>query len=173
LIIRISLLLILSALPVFLGVELLLWLAMSSLASGLTLLGSAMLLSGFVALLGIGLGAILKAISRAIVDYFSSKQRIQRRSWFVQARQQQLDMLFHFKTRQIQNVHERHKNRLLTRNNQKHLRLLSSAIAKQLLFLKTKLSATTYRQLQQEHARYRVEQDLAALISLQQKIASL
>ena len=172
-IIRISLLLILSALPVFLGVELLLWLAMPSLAGGLTLLGSAMLLSGFAALLGTGLVAMLKAISRSIVDYFSSKQRIQRRSWFVQARQQQLNMLFHFKTTQIQNVHERYKNRLLTRNNQQQLRLLSSAIDKQLLLLKAKLSAPTYLQLRQDYAQYRAQQDFAALISLQQKIASL
>jgi hypothetical protein len=167
------LLLILSALPVFLGVELLLWLAMSSLASGLTLLGSAMLLSGFATLLGAGLVVILKAISRSIIDYFSSKQRIKRRSWFVQARQNQLNMLFHFKTKQIQNVHERYKNRLLIRNNQKHLRLLSSAIDKQLLLLKTTISAATYLQLRQDYARYRARQDLAALINLQQKIASL
>ncbi len=172
-IIRISLLLILASLPVFLLVELLLWLAVSGLPGVLTTLGAAMLLSGFAALTVVGLLGVYKIIVRSVLDYFSAKQRAQRRLWFVQARQDQLKRLFHCKTMQIKYVNELNRKRLLRFNNRKHIRSLSRAIDKELLSIKTKLPGITYRQLQQDHARYRNQQDIGALLKLQQKIATL
>ncbi|MGZ8159240.1 MAG: hypothetical protein ACXWT4_10570, partial [Methylobacter sp.] len=92
-IIRISLLLILASLPVFLSVELLLWLAVPGLPGALTMLGSAMLLSAFAVLIGAGLWGVSKIFVYSAWDYFSSKQRVQRRLWFVQARQEQVKRL--------------------------------------------------------------------------------
>lgn len=157
----------------FLLVELLLWLAVPGLPGVLTTLGSAMLLSGFAALIIAGLWAVAKIIVRSVLDYFSAKQRGQRRLWFVQARQDQVRRLFYFKTRQIKYVNELSRKRLLTLNNRKHIRSLSKAIDTELLSIKTKLPGTTYQQLQQDHARYRNRQDIEALLTLQQKISTL
>jgi len=173
LIIRISLLLVLASLPVFLLAELLLWLAVPGLPTVLTTLAMATLLSGFAALIIAGLWDVGKIIVRSALDYFSAKQRMQRRLWFVQARQDQVKRLFYFKTRQIKYFNELSRKRLLKLNNRKHIRSLSKAIDKELLSIKTKLPGTTYQQLQQDHARYRNRQDIEALLTLQQKISTL
>lgn len=165
--------LILASLPVFLLAELLLRLAVPGLPGALTLLGTAMLLSAFAVLIIAGLLGIFKIIIRSALDYFSSKQRVQRRLWFVQARQDQVKRLFYFKVRQIKYFNELSRKRLLKLNNRKHIRSLSKAIGKDLLSIKAKLPGTTYQQLQQDHARYRSRQDVEALLTLQQKISTL
>jgi hypothetical protein len=166
-------LLVLASLPVFLVVELLLWLAVPGLPGVLTTLGSAMLLSGFVVLSINGLLAFCKIIVRSVLDYFSAGQRAQRRLLFALAKQDQVKRLFFFKTRQIKYVNEFSRKRLLTLNNRKQLQSLSKAIDKDLLSIKTKLPGTLYQQLQQDHVRYRNQQDIEALITLQQKIDAL
>ncbi len=132
-----------------------------------------MLLSGFAAIIITGLLGVFKIIVRSVLDYFSAKQRVQRRLWFVQARQDQVKSLFYFKTRQIRYFNELSRKRLLKLNNRKHIRSLSRSIDKDLLSIKTKLPGTTYLQLQQDHARYRNKQDIDALLTLQQKISTL
>jgi len=148
-------------------------LAVPGLPGALTLLGTAMLLSAFAVLIIAGLLGIFKIIIRSALDYFSSKQRVQRRLWFVQARQDQVKRLFYFKVRQIKYFNELSRKRLLKLNNRKHIRSLSKAIGKDLLSIKAKLPGTTYQQLQQDHARYRSRQDVEALLTLQQKISTL
>ena len=165
--------LILASLPVFLLVELLLWLAVPGLPSALTMLGSAMLLSAFAVLIIAGLWGVVKIIVRSILDYFSSRQRVQRRLWFVQARQDQVKRLFYFKTRQIKYFNELNRKRLLKLNNRKHIQSLSKAIDKDLLAIKTKLPGTTFLQLQKDNARYRNRQDIEALLKLQQEISTI
>lgn len=132
-----------------------------------------MLLSAFAVLIGAGLWGVSKIFVRSAWDYFSSKQRVQRRLWFVQARQEQVKRLFYFKTRQIKYFNELSRKRLLKLNNRKHIRSLSKAIDKDLLSIKTKLPETTYLQLQQDNVRYRNRQDIEALLTLQQKIFTL
>jgi hypothetical protein len=165
--------LILVSLPVFLLVELLLWSAVPVLPGVLTMLGTAMLLSAFAGLIIAGLWDVFKMIARSAGDYFSAKQRLQRRLWFVQARQDQVKRLFYFKTRQITYVTELNRKHLLKLNNRKHIRSLSKSIDKDLLSIKTKLPGTTYLQLQQDNVRYRNRQDIEALLTLQQKISTL
>ena len=164
---------VLASLPVFLLVELLLWLAVPSLPGVLTTLGSAMLLSGFVVLSINGLLAVCKITVRSVLEYFSAGPRAQRRLLFVEAKQDQVKRLFYFKTRQIKYVNEFSRKRLLKLNNYKHIRSLSKAIDKDLLSIKTKLPRTLYQQLQQDHVRYRNKQDVEALLTLQQKINAL
>ena len=171
-IIRLSLLLVLATLPVFLLVELLLRLAVPGLPRVLTMLGTIMLLSGFTLLILAGLWSGLKIIVGSALGYFSAGQRYKRRLWFIEARQDQLKRLFYFKTRQIKYVNEFTRKRLLKQNNRKHIRSLSKAIDKELLLIKSKLSETTYLQLRQDHDRYRNQQDIEALLILQQKIAT-
>lgn len=157
----------------FLLVEVLLWLAVPGLPRVLTALATAMLLSGFTVLIITGLWGVGKIIVRSAWDYFSAKQRAQRRLWFAQARQDQVKRLFYFKTRQIKYFNELSRKRLLKLNNRKHIRSLSKAIDKDLLSIKAKLPGTAYQQLRQDHARYRNQQDIEALLTLQQKISNL
>ncbi len=172
-IIRVSLLLFLAALLVFLSVELFLGIALPGLAGALTTLGSALLLSAFALLIVTGLWTVAKAIVASVADYFSSAQRAQRRLRFVQAKQDQLKRLFHFKALKIKYLNEQSRKRLLKLNDRKHIRSLSKAIDESLLSLKTKLPEAVYLQLQQDNAHYRNQQDIAALLTLQQKIANL
>ncbi|MGZ8162960.1 MAG: hypothetical protein ACXWTT_08845 [Methylobacter sp.] len=173
LIIRISLLLILASLPVFLLVELLLWLAVPGLPDAVTLIGSAMLISAFALLIIAGVWGVFKIIVCAALDYFSAKQRVQRRLWFAQARQDQVKRLFYFKAMQIKYFSELNRKRLLKLNNRKHIQSLSKSIDKDLLSIKDKLPETTYLQLQQENARFRNQQDIESLLKLQQKISTI
>lgn len=165
--------LVLASLPVFLLVELLLWLVVPGLPGVLTALATAMLLSGFAVLTIAGLWGVSKIIVCSFWDYFSAKQRVQRRLWFALAKQDQVKRLFYFKTRQIKYFNELSRKRLLKLNNRKHIRSLSKTIDKELLSIKTKLPGTTYQQLRQDHARYRNQQDIEGLLTLQQKISTL
>jgi hypothetical protein len=173
LIIRISLLLILASLPVLLLVELLQRLAVPGLPDAFTMLGSAMLLSGFAGLVLAGLLGVFKIVVRSIIEYLSAKQRVQRRLWFVQARQEQFKRLFHFKVQQIKYFSELNRKRLLKHNNRKHIRSLSKAIDKDLLSIKHKLPEAIYQQLQRDNDRFRKQQDIESLLKLQQKISTL
>lgn len=165
--------LILASLPVLLLVELLQWLIVPGLSGALTLLGSAMLLSGFAGLILAGLLGVFKIVVRSITEYLSARQRAQRRLWFIQARQDQFKRLFHFKAQQIKYFSELNRKRLLKRNNRKHIQLLSKAIEENLLSIKSKLPEAAYQQLQQDNIRFQKQQDIEALLKLQQKISTL
>jgi hypothetical protein len=173
LIIRVSLLLILASLPLFLSAELLLWLAMPGFADAFVMLGTIALLSAFSVLIVTGLLGVLKTAAKSVLGYFSAEQRARRRLWFGLARQEQVERLFFFKTEQIKYFNELNRKRLLMRNNRKHVRLLSASIDKDLLSVKTKLPKATYLQLQQKIARYRKQQNVDALLALQQEISKI
>jgi hypothetical protein len=172
-IIRIALLLMFAAFAVFLSADLLLWLAVPGLPGLMTQLGLATLLSSFALLLITGLFVIIKLIIASCFDYFSATQRVQRRLLFIQAKQNQLKQLFYFKTVQIRYFNDLKRKRLLSANNRQHLQSLSKAIDKDLQSIKQQLSRTTYLQLQQEMVHYREQQDVEALLKLQQKIATI
>lgn len=172
-IIRIALLLMLAALTVFISVDLLLWLAVPVLPGLMTQLGLITLLSGFVLLLISGLFVISKLFIVSCFDYFSARQRLQRRLWFIQSKREQLKQLFYFRTLQINYFNELKRKRLLSANNRQHIQALSKAIDKELQSIKQQLSKTTYQQLQRENAQYRDKQDIEALLELQKKIATI
>jgi hypothetical protein len=171
--IRITLLLMFAAFAVFLSVDLLLWLAVPGLPPLLTQLGLLTLLSAFALLLTAGLFVVIKLVIAACSDYFSAKQRLQRRLWFIQARQDQLKQLFYFRTVQINYFNERKRKQLLRANNRKHIQSLSKAIDKDLRSMKPHLSKSRYLQLQQENIQYRDQQQVESLLKLQKKIAVL
>jgi hypothetical protein len=158
---------------VFLSVDLLLWMAMPGLPGLMTQLGLATLISAFALLLITGLFVIIKLIIASCFNYFSASQRFQRRLWFIEAKQEQLKQLFYFKTVQINYFNELKRNQLLSVNNRQHIQSLSKAIDKDLQSLKQRLSKTTYLQLHQENIQYRDQQDVEALLKLQQKIATI
>jgi len=171
--IRITLLLMFAAFAVFLSVDLLLWLAVPGLPQLLTQLGLLTLLSAFALLLIAGLFVVIKLVIAACSDYFSSRQRLQRHLWFIQARQDQLKQLFYFRTVQINYFNERKRKQLLRANNRKHIQSLSKAIDKDLRSMKQLLSKSRYQQLQQENIQYRDQQQVESLLKLQQKLTTL
>jgi hypothetical protein len=158
---------------VFISVELLLWLAVPGLPGLMTRIGLATLLSAFALLLITGLVVIIKHIIASCFDYFSARQRLRRRLWFIQAQQDRLKRLFYFKTLQINYFNELKRKRLLNANNRQHIQSLSKAIDKDLQSIKQQLPKTTYRQLQREHIQYRDQQDIESLLKLHQKIATI
>jgi hypothetical protein len=173
LIIRIALLLMFAAFAVFMSADLLLWLAVPGLPGLMTQFGLATLLTAFALLLITGLFIVIKLIIAACFDYFSVRQRLQRRLWFIQAQQDRLKQLFYFKTVQINYFNDLKKKQLLNANNRQHIQSLSKAIDKDLQSIKPQLSKPTYLQLQRENTQYRDKQDVEALLKLQQKIATI
>lgn len=172
-IIRIALFLIFAAFAVFSSVDLLLWLAVPGLPGLMTQLGLVTLLSAFAMLILSGLVMVGKRIIKSCFSYFSPEQRSQRRLWFIQTKQEQLKRLFYFQTLQINYFHELKKNRLLRTNNRQHIHSLSKAINKDLQTIKQQLPKAAYQQLQRANVQFRNQQDIEALLALQQKIATM
>lgn len=173
LIIRFSLLLMFAAFAVFISIDPLLWLAVPWLPELLTRLGLIALLSGFALLLIAGLSVIIKLIIASCLDYFSAKQRLQRRLMFIQLQQDQLKRLYSLRKTQINYFNEVKRKQLLSANNRQHIQSLANAIDKDLQLMKQRLSKTTYLQLQQESVQCRDQQDVEALLELQKKIATI
>jgi hypothetical protein len=173
LIIRISFLLFLLSLPVLVLAEILLWLNIPGLPELITKLGSAMLLSALAVLILTALLAMPKIIVRSVLNYFSARERLHRRLLFVQAQQERVRQLFHFRTLKIKYLNELRRKRLLKANNRKHIRSLSKSIHKDLLAIRKELPKTTFKQLRQDNIRYRKQQDIESLLQLQQKISTL
>jgi hypothetical protein len=162
-----------AAFAVFMSADLLLWLAVPGLPGLMTQFGLATLLTAFALLLITGLFIVIKLIIAACFDYFSARQRLQRRLWFIQAQQDRLKQLFYFRTLQIDYFNELKRKRLLSANNRQHIKSLSKAIDKDLHSIKQQLSKKTYLQLRRENIQYRDKQDADALLKLQQKIATI
>ena len=172
-IIRIALLLMFAAFAVLISVDLLLWFAVPGLPGIMTQLGLAILLSAFALLLIAGLFVIIKLILASCFDYFSAGQRLRRRLLFNLAQHDRFKRLFYFRTLQINYSNELKRKRLLSANNRQHIQSLSKAIDKDLQSIKQQLSKTTYLQLQQDNIQYRDQQDVEALLKLQQKITTI
>jgi len=172
-IIRIALLLMLASLAVFISVDLLLWPAIPGLTELMTRLGLITLLSAFAILLITGLFVLSKLIMFACFDYFSTRQRLQRKLLFIQAQQHRFKQLFHCRIMQINYFSELKRKRLLIANNRHHILSLSKAIDKDLMSIKHQLPKPTYRQLKREHSQYLDQQDIDSLLKLQQKITTL
>ena len=169
-IIRIVLYLTLAALAMMMLADLLLSLRLPSLPELFTQLGIVTLLSAFLLLVLTGLLMVIKRIVVAWKVYFSASQRLQRRVWFIQAKQDRLVRLLHFRRVQINYFTKLKRKQLLNANDQQQLKALSKQIARDLLRIKQQLPKVIYMQLQQEHKQCLVLQDMAALLTLQQKI---
>ena len=169
-IIRTVLFLTLAALAMMMLADLLLNLRLPSLPGLFTQLGIVMLLSAFLLLVLTGLVMVIKGIILACHAYFSASQCLQRRVWFIQAKQDRLIRLLHFRRVQINYWSKLKRKQLLNINDQQQLKALSKEIVRDLSRIKRQLPKVIYVQLQQEHKQCLVLQDMAALLTLQQKI---
>jgi hypothetical protein len=169
--IRISLLLLACAFVLLILADLLSLLSLPYLPEFITQLGLALFFCALALLIIMGLLLIGKQILQAVGDYFSARQRGQRRVLFVQAKQQHINQLFHCRALRINYVHEIKRQQLLRHNQRKHLNALSKAIEQDLQAQKSTLPKTMFKKYQQDIQLYRQQQDSAALLQLQQKIS--
>ena len=169
-IIRLVLLLTLAAFGMMMLADLLLRLRLPNLPELFTQLGIVILLSAFLLLVIMGLLMVIKRILLAWKIYFSANQRLQRRLWFIQAKQDRLMRLLHFKRMQISYFTQLKRKQLLSANDQQQLQVLSKGIYRDLSRSKGQLPKATYVRLQQEYRQWLALQDMEALLTLQKKI---
>ncbi|WP_411726635.1 hypothetical protein [Methyloglobulus sp.] len=118
-IIRFSLLLILGSIANFLLAIVLDRLTISNLADQASQLGSMVLLCAFFLLLLAGLGLLGKLITVSLYDYFSTRQRMERRLLFYTSRINRLNRLFQFKKARLLYFNLQKRKHLLKKNGQK------------------------------------------------------
>lgn len=169
-IVKIVLTLSLVAFAMMLLADVLLRFGLPSLPELVTQLAILTLLSAFLLLVAAGLFMLSQHIILAWKIYFSAGQRLQRRLWFIQAKQDRLVRLLHFRRLQISYFTKLKTKQLLSVNDQQQLQLISKDIAKNLSRLKGQLPNQTYIKLHQEHRQCLVLKDIQALLRLQQKI---
>ena len=169
-IIKIVLLLTSAAFAMIMIADLLLKLSLPSLPELFTQLGIVTLLSAFLLLVVTGLLMVIKRIMLTWKAYFSASQRLQRRVWFIQSKQDRLMRLLHFRAVQISYFTKLKRKQLLNTNDQQQLQALSIEITRHLSRIKRQLPKATYVQLQQERRQWLALKDMGALLRLQQKI---
>jgi len=172
-IIRISLLLFFASIFFFIGLVLLLRLAVPNLPELMMQLGSVLLLSAYALLLLAAAVAVFFIILRTLAHYFSTPQRLLRRVHYNLSKQEQISRLFHFKAVQIKYSNELKKDSLLKANNRRQLRALTKSIQKELLLIKKDISAANFNGLQKELTSYHSRQDIDALLKLQRRITNI
>jgi biopolymer transport protein ExbB/TolQ len=169
-IIRIVLYLTLAAFVMMMLADVLLKLSFPGLPGLFTQLGIITLLIAFLLLVVTGLLMIIKRIVLEWKAYFSSSQRLQRRIWFIQAKQDRVIRLLHFRRVQINYFTKFKRKQLLSTNDRQQLQALSKEITQHLSRLKQQLPKAIYLQWQQEHKQWLALKDMEALLKLQQKI---
>jgi hypothetical protein len=119
LIIRFSLLLILSAIAFFLLAIVLEQLTINNIAEQVSQLGAIMLLSAFSLLLLVGLGIVAKLIAASFRDYFSASQRMERKLLFYNGKYNRLHRLFQFKKARLLYFNQQHRKKLIKKEDWK------------------------------------------------------
>jgi len=157
----------------FVAADLFLWLGFGSLTASLARIGSALMMGSFVTLSVKGIWVLFKSVVLSVVDYFSAPNRLQRRVFFIQNKENQLDRLFYFRKMQMHYFSRQQIKHLLNKNNRQQLRSLSKAVESDLQAIKKNIPSTTFKYLQQQNKSYRNRQDIEGLLKLQQHLSSL
>jgi hypothetical protein len=119
LIVRLSLLLMLGAIANFLLAIVFDRLTLTHLAGLTSQLGSMLLLSAFSLFVLVGLGFMGKLIFAALCDYFSTRQRMERKLLFYIEKNNRLKQLFQFKKARLLYVNQQQRKRILKKADQK------------------------------------------------------
>jgi hypothetical protein len=112
LIIRFSLLLIMSAIAFFLLAIVLEQLTINNIAGHVSQLGAIVLLCAFSLLLSAGLGVVASLITTSFRDYFSTRQRMERKLLFYNDEYNRLHRLFQFKKARLLYFNQQHRKKL-------------------------------------------------------------
>lgn len=172
-IIRLTLLLVVTAIAVLIIAAIFRWVMLPALSALLIIIGSTVLFSAFSLFILLAVLTTLKSNLQSLNDYFSAPQRALRRFYWMQMRQIQLTQLFTQKINAITYRTALQKDRLLTNDNRKQIRTLSKAIARQLHTQQKRIDNTLFRQLQQELKRCQQQQNGAGLLQLQQRLMTI
>ncbi|MCX7084469.1 MAG: hypothetical protein NTY69_02930 [Methylococcales bacterium] len=171
-IIKISLAFLAIAFTLFVSADLLSELNLTKFSQLTTHIGVICLFAAFLILLVSGLFLILSYIKNNLATYFSSHERIQRRLLFISAKQTQLQQLFFFKSQKINYSHGINKKRLLKANNKKQIKELLALTNRDLHKLKNHLPKADYLYLKQTSRQFYNDDNLVALLELQQTIST-
>lgn len=155
------------------AMDILAWLAIPVLPQLLGPVGIGLLFGGFGLLLAVGLIGVVWQFIKSVRIYFSKPRRMQRKLWFSVQKQQEMTRLFRLKTDKIAYLAGLKRQRLQRKNDRKHLRLLSKAIKHDLSAIQARTPKSQMKQLQADFSQYKNNRDIAALLKLQQHIASL
>jgi hypothetical protein len=116
LIIRFSLLLLLGAVASFLLAIALDQLAATNFAEQAAQFGSMVLICAFSLLLLTGFGLLAKLIVASFCDYFSTRQRLERRLLFYTGNRNRLNRLFYFKKVRLLYISQQKRKQLLKKH---------------------------------------------------------
>gem|GEM_PF-5674888 len=163
----------LCVLILFIAVKILVALSIPYIPEVMTQMGLLLMLIASILLVLQAILAISLHLIRHSLAFFSAQQRQNRRTLFIQSRQQQIQQLLAFKTMQIRYFHDLNRKKILEKNNREHIRSLSKNIDQQLLSMKKQLSKSTFKALKQQNKTYRDSLNSEALLELQQTIAKL
>jgi hypothetical protein len=119
LIIRFSLLLVCGAIVSFLLAIILAQLSITNLAVQVTELGAITLLCAFSLIALSGLMLVGKLSIAAFCEYFSGRQRMERKLLFYTGRRNRLDQIFQFKKARLLYVNQQKRKHLLTKDGRK------------------------------------------------------
>jgi hypothetical protein len=86
-------------------------------------LGSITLLSAFSLLLLAGLWMIFRLMLLSVCNYFSSRQRMERRLLFYTSQRNRFNRLFHFKKARLLYISQQKRKRLLKKHDKKSVNL--------------------------------------------------
>jgi hypothetical protein len=123
LIIRFAFLLIFAAIADFLLAVVFDQLTITSFSMQVSRLGSIALLSAFSLLLLAGLWTIFRLMLTSVCNYFSTRQRMERRLLFYTSQRNRLDRLFHFKKVRLLYISQQKRKRLLKKHDKKSVSL--------------------------------------------------
>jgi hypothetical protein len=145
---------------------------MLSFAERLTVMADFLLLLALSLFVILGLVSILKFSLKALIDYFSSAQRLQRKLLFLQNRKDTLHKQQYFKSIQLRYFNDLKRKHLLKLDNRRQSLALARLIQKSLNVQKKHIPTALFKQWQLEQKLYRQQQDMLGLIQLQQKITN-
>jgi hypothetical protein len=94
-----------------------------SISEQVSKLGSITLLSAFSLLLLAGLWTIFRLILTSVCNYFSTRQRMERRLLFYTSQRNRLNRLFHFKKVRLLYISQQKRKSLLKKHDKKSVSL--------------------------------------------------
>lgn len=172
-VLRIALLLLLSALLIFCVMAGVHKLGLALLAEALRWIATETLLLGSVALITVAVARLLREIRQQLCGYFAPAARARRRLLFVESKKLQLARLWGFKIQQLHYFNSLKRRRLLNADNARQVKALAKLIQRDLVNMQATHTPAQVQQFKQQLRRAQCQADLAELLALQQQLLGL
>lgn len=172
-VLRIALLLLVSAMLIFCVMAGVYKLGLVLLADGLRWIATETLLLGSVVLIMVAVAMLLRQIVQQVRGYFAPAARVHRRLLFVESKKLQLARLWGFKIQQLHYFNSLKRRRLLNADNARQVKALAKLVQRDLVNMQATLSSAQLQQFKQQIRRAQRQADLAGLLALQQQLQAL